>query len=63
MTPEPATPTRWQARKDRPPVRLEPSRYQPSKAELEETISVPPGTTPEALVRAVCRTVNIVYED
>lgn len=48
---------------DRPTIRLKPPGYQPSKAELEEPITVPPGTTPEDLLRAVCRTVKVVYED
>lgn len=44
-------------------VRLKRSTYQPSKAELEEPITVPPGTTPEDLARAIVRPVRIVYED
>ena len=50
-------------RPDRPTVRLKPPSYQPSKAELDAPISVPPGTTPEDVVRAVCRPVTVVYED
>ena len=39
-------------------VPLRPSSYQPSKAELEEDMSIP-DTTPEALGRAVISTVRI----
>lgn len=44
-------------------VRLKHPSYQPSKAELEEPITFPPGTTPEDVLRAVVQPVNIVYED
>ena len=47
----------------RPTVRLKRCTYQPSKAELEEPVTVPPGTTPEDLARAIVRPVNVVYED
>ncbi len=43
-----------------PTVRLKSSRYQPSKAELEEGIRIP--TTPERLAKAVLRTVRVGYE-
>lgn len=52
-----------QQTKDRPIVRLKPSSYQPSKAELEAPITLPAGTTPEELAKAIVRPVNIVYED
>ena len=44
-------------------VTLVDSRYQPSKAELEEAIEFPEGTTPEDLARAVTRDVNIRWID
>ncbi len=44
-------------------VRLKPSSYQPSKAEMEEVVTFPEETTPDDLVRAVVRPVRIVYED
>lgn len=49
--------------KDRPTVRLKPPSYQPSRAELDEPITLPPGTTPADLARAVTRPANVVYED
>jgi hypothetical protein len=42
-------------------VRLKPSKYQPSKADLEEDIRI--DATPEELARAVLRPVRIVTED
>ena len=42
----------------RPTVRLRPSSYQPSKAELEEDMRIH-GATPDDLARAVMRTVVI----
>lgn len=44
-----------------PTVRLKSSRYQPSKAELEEEIRI--DATPERLAKAVVRTVQIERED
>lgn len=44
-------------------VTLANSRYQPSKAELEEAIEFPEGTTPEDLARAVTQDVNIRWTD
>ena len=44
-----------------PTVRIKSSRYQPSKAELDEEIRIP--TTPEKLAKAVGRKVKIEYED
>ena len=38
------------------------STYQPSKAELEEPIEFPKGTTPDNLVRAVVAPVKIDWE-
>ncbi|MCY4113120.1 MAG: hypothetical protein OXG33_04155 [Chloroflexi bacterium] len=47
-------------RKRRPPVvRVVESTYQPTKAEKEELLAFPEGTTPEDLVRAVTRTVRL----
>ena len=43
--------------KDKPAVRLKPSSYQPSKAEMEEDIGI--DTTPEDLLRAVVCDVRI----
>ena len=42
-------------------VRLKPSTYQPSQAELEEDIRIE--ATPEDVARAVLRPVRIVKED
>ena len=42
----------------RPTVRLKPSDYQPSKAELEEDVRI--DTSPAALIRAAFRQVKIV---
>ena len=44
-------------KKPKPAVRLKPSSYQPSKAELEEDMRI--DATPEALLRAVVRDVKI----
>ena len=46
--------------KDKPAVRLKPSSYQPSKAEMEEDIAI--DTTPEDLLRAVVCDVRIEYD-
>ena len=45
--------------KKRPTVTLVDNRYQPSKAELEEPIVFPKGTTPKKLARAVLRNVQV----
>ena len=45
----------------KPAVRLKPSSYQPSKAEMEEDIGI--DTTPENLLRAVLRDVRIEYDE
>ena len=42
---------------DKPTIKLQPSSYQPSKAELEEPIHIP--MTPEELARAVGRQVIV----
>ena len=47
--------------KDKPAVRLKPSSYQPSKAEMEEDIGI--DTTPEDLLRAVVCDVRIEYDE
>ena len=47
--------------KDKPAVRLKPSSYQPSKAEMEEDIGI--DTTPEDLLRAVVSDVRIEYDE
>lgn len=44
----------------RPTVRIKPSNYQPSKAELEEDMSIE--TTPEELCRVALQPVNIRYK-
>ena len=44
-------------RKEKPVVRLKPSSYQPSKAELEADVSI--DATPEQVLRAVVRDVRI----
>lgn len=48
-------------RKDVPTIRLKSSRYQPSKAELEEEVKI--DATPEELAKAALRDVNVEYED
>ena len=49
--------------KDKPTVRVMPATYQPSKAELEEDVSI--DTTPEELARVALQpmTVKTVGED
>lgn len=44
-----------------PTVRLKPSSYQPSKAELEEEVRIE--AAPEDVARAVARQVRIVSND
>ncbi len=52
--------------KDRPTVRLKPHTYQPSKAEMQETIPQhkPDGTrwTPEEVAKALLWPVNVVKD-
>ena len=45
---------------DRPTVRVKPHSYQPSKAELEAPLPLPPGTTPDDLARAAVTPVRII---
>ncbi|MXW91308.1 MAG: hypothetical protein F4114_14915 [Rhodospirillaceae bacterium] len=45
------------AKAQNPRVRLKPSSYQPSKAELEEDVRI--DATPEALLAAVVRNVEV----
>ena len=47
--------------KEKPVVRLKKSGYQPSKAEMEEDVSI--DATPEAVARAVLTSVRIEYEE
>ena len=47
---------------DRPTVRVKRHTYQPSKAELDELIVLPAGTTPEDVARAAVTPVNVVEE-
>lgn len=47
--------------KDAPTVRVKSSRYQPSKAELEEEVRI--STTPARLAKAVVKTVKVKHED
>ena len=51
------------ARKDVPTIRLKPNSYQPSRAELRESVVLPSGTTPEDLARAATRVVRVVEEE
>ena len=44
----------------RPVITLKPERYQPTKAELDEDISIP--TTPERLAKIVGRKVTVRRE-
>lgn len=46
---------------ERPEVRLKPSSYQPSKAEIEETVQF--DTSPEDLIRAAFRPVRVVEDE
>lgn len=48
--------------RDLPVVRVKP-RSRPTKAEMEEPITFPPGTTPEDLARALMTPVRVVTED
>ena len=45
---------------DRPVVRVKPSTYQPTRAELREDVSI--DVTPEELARAVLRPVKVVRD-
>ncbi len=49
------------ARQDRPVVKLRPSSYQPSKAELEEDVRI--DATPERLFQAAASDVDIVVSE
>ena len=48
---------------DKPVVRVQPATYQPSKAEIEEDVSI--DTTPEELARVALQpvTVNTIIDD
>ena len=46
-------------RKNKPVVKLAHHTYQPSKAELEEDVSI--DATPEEIARAVLRPVQVVF--
>ena len=46
-----------------PVVRLKPTSYQPSKAELEKPIALPGNPTPEGVAKALVRHVRVVYQD
>ena len=46
--------------KDKPTVRVRPATYQPSKAELEEDMTV--DTTPEELARVALQPIKVVGE-
>ena len=45
-----------------PTVRVKPNSYQPSKAEMEEPIRLPAGTTPLRLAKAVVTPVRIIKD-
>ena len=47
--------------KEKPVVRLKRSGYQPTKAEMEEDISI--GAAPEDVARAILTQVRIKHED
>ena len=47
----------------RPEIELTHPSYQPSKAEKEETIEFPKGTTPHDLARALMRPARVRYVD
>lgn len=46
---------------EQPVIELVRSSYQPSKAELEEELTLPEWTAPEELARAVTRTVRVKW--
>ena len=48
---------------DKREVTLVKPSYQPTKAELEEPITFPEGTTPDDLAKAVMRPVKIRWKD
>ena len=56
MTPKPKCPPRRV-------VEITHPSYQPTKAELEEPIEFPEGTTPEDLARALTAPVEVRYVD
>ena len=41
-------------------VQVKPHSYQPSKAELEELVTLPTGTTPEDVARAAVTLVTVI---
>ena len=47
---------------DRPTIRVKPKTYNPTKAELEEVIRLPEGTTPEQVAQAVTRSVRVIED-
>ena len=49
--------------KKKPTVTLVNSRYQPTKAEMEEPLEFPEGTTPEDVAKVITRDVNIRWTD
>ena len=49
--------------KRNPDVTLVNSRYQPTKAEMEEPLEFPEGTTPEDIARGVTRPVKVNWVD
>lgn len=51
------------ARRDVPVVKLRPSSYQPTVAELNEPIVLPPGTTPEMLAKAAVTPIRVVERE
>lgn len=51
-----------QTRPKRKPVTLVRSSYQPTKAEKEEPVEFPEGTTPDELAEAVVQPVNIDWK-
>ena len=46
-----------------PKIEIAHSSYQPTKAEKEEPMEFPKGTTPENLARALTRPVRVKYID
>ena len=47
----------------RRPVTLVRSSYQPSKAEQDEPLEFPKGTTPDDLAKAVVRAVDVTWKN
>ena len=65
MSNRPSKPSQFTTSFHKRTVKLVRSSYQPTKAELEESIklNLPDGTTPEQIANALLRPVNIKWMD